>query len=310
MTGELISLFDQPHRHRPRSGARAATTTGRLARAARPGRLPRTTRPDRDQDRAAHRGRPDRDPHPAAGLLRRADRPRRVLPSRGHTAPSQRVRRARRRQREGPQGQLVRSRRPPAQPCRPGVHRTTDDRPVQRRGTDLGGPRPAGRGPWRCRQAAARDRARVRDRAEVHRPRALDTVTHAALRLGRTTARAADPHRARARHRGAHLDHRAHHPDRAAPSHHHRRDRQRVPEPVHLRGRPAGPAATRRRRPRPAQRNRPGPLPHQRAQDTPTPPAKSRSPPTRGSCGGTPTRSSPSPPTVSTASSPPAPKRT
>ena len=51
------------------AGARAATTTGRLARAARPGRLSRATRPDRGEDRAAHRGRPGRDPHPAAGLL-------------------------------------------------------------------------------------------------------------------------------------------------------------------------------------------------------------------------------------------------
>jgi len=38
------------------AGARAATTTARLARAAGPGRLPRPARPDRDQDRAAHRG--------------------------------------------------------------------------------------------------------------------------------------------------------------------------------------------------------------------------------------------------------------
>ena len=67
----------------------------------------------------------------------------------------------------------------------------------------------------------------------------------------------------------AHLDHRAHHPDRAAPSHHHRRDRQRVPEQVHLRGRPPRPAAARRRRPRPAERHRPRPLPHQRAQARP-----------------------------------------
>ena len=309
MTGELISLFDQPpapagsgrsrcHRHRP-TGPRHRT------------RPPTTDYPARSLRRSRRTPRPTRrDPHPAAGLLRRADRPRRVLPGRGDTPSPQRVRGAGRRQREGPEGQLVRSRRPPAQPCRPGVHRTADDRPVQRRGTDLGGPRPAGPGPRRRRQAAARDRARVRDRAEVHRPRALDTVTDAALRVGRTAARAADPHRARARHRGAHLDHRAHHPDRAAPPHHHRRDRQRVPEPVHLRGRPPRPAAARRRRPRPAQRHRPGPLPHQRAQARPHRRAESRSPPTRASCGGTSTRSSPSPPTVSSASSPPAPKRT
>ena len=67
----------------------------------------------------------------------------------------------------------------------------------------------------------------------------------------------------------AHLDHRAHHPDRAAPPHHHRRDRQRIPQPLHLRGRPARPAAARRRRPRPAERHRPRPLPHQRAQARP-----------------------------------------
>ena len=143
MTGELISLFDQPPAPaEPAPGARAATAAGRLARATRPGRPPRATRRDRREDRPAHRGRPGRDPDPAAGLLRRADRPRRALPSRGDTPSPQRVRGARRRQREGPQGQLVRSRRPPAQPRRPGVHLTADNGPVQRRGTDLGRPRP------------------------------------------------------------------------------------------------------------------------------------------------------------------------
>ena len=45
MTGELVSLFDQPPAPAGRpAGARAATTAGRLARAARPGRLSRATR--------------------------------------------------------------------------------------------------------------------------------------------------------------------------------------------------------------------------------------------------------------------------
>ena len=147
MTSQVISLFDQPTAGRPAAGAPTAAATGRLARATGPDRLSRTTRPDRSEDRAAHGGRPGRDPDPAAGLLRRADRTRRVLPGRSDSASSQRVPSAGRRQREGPEGQLVRSRRPPARTGRPSVHLTTEHRAVQRRGTDLDSPRPAGPDP-------------------------------------------------------------------------------------------------------------------------------------------------------------------
>ncbi|MGH8300564.1 MAG: recombinase family protein [Steroidobacteraceae bacterium] len=83
--------------------------------------------------------------------------------------------------------------------------------------------------------------------------------------VGRPAARAADQNSTSARHQRAHLDHRTHHPDRTTPPHHHRRDRQRLPEQIHLRSRQTSPPAPRRRRPRPAERHRPCPLPHQRA---------------------------------------------
>ena len=55
-----------------------------------PAALSRAARRDRQPDRAAHRGRPGRDPHPAARRLRRRGRPRRVLPGRSDP-PSRRT---------------------------------------------------------------------------------------------------------------------------------------------------------------------------------------------------------------------------
>ena len=72
-----LSLFDAargPAGRQRRSGAR---------RAGRRRRTPPPTRParrDRQHARAAHRGRPRRDPHPAARRLRRRRRPRRLVP--------------------------------------------------------------------------------------------------------------------------------------------------------------------------------------------------------------------------------------
>ena len=66
----------------------------------------------------------------------------RVLPGRSDQTPSQRVRAPRRRHRQSAQRQLVRSRRPPTHRRAPQLPLARRDRPVQRRGTDLGRPRP------------------------------------------------------------------------------------------------------------------------------------------------------------------------
>ena len=92
MTDELISLLDptQPLPD-PATGRPAGTTlprAGGLARTTRAGGLSRAGRRDRCEDRAAHRGRPGRDPRSAARLLRRADRTRRAFSSRGDAASS------------------------------------------------------------------------------------------------------------------------------------------------------------------------------------------------------------------------------
>ena len=68
--------------------------------------------------------------------------------------------------------------------ARPVARATDPDRPVQWRGTDLGRARPHRPGPRHHRPAAARDRARVRVRAEGRQPRDLDPVADAALRAG------------------------------------------------------------------------------------------------------------------------------
>ena len=57
--------------------------------------------------------------------------------------------------------------------------------------------------------------------------------------MGRSAAGAPDPHRPCPRHQRAHLDHRPHHRHRAAPPHHDRRARQRVPQQIRIRGRQA-----------------------------------------------------------------------
>ena len=105
-----------------------------LAGAAQPGGVPRAGRPARRQDRPQHGGRSGCDPHPAAGLLRRADRPRRSLPRRGDPASPQPVPFVDRRLESRPEGQLVRPRHQAAHRARPSVPVPADDRAVQRRG--------------------------------------------------------------------------------------------------------------------------------------------------------------------------------
>ena len=164
--------------------------------------------------------------------------------------------------------------------------------------------------PGAARQTAARRRARVRLRPESH-GREISTLSPTLrsawdgrpLALLTRTAPATRDQR-------AHRDHRSHHPDRARPAHHHRRARQRIPEPVPDLRLPPRPAAPRRRRPRTARKAPASAVPRRRAASTPTPPDRSRSPRTRASCGGTPTRSSPSRSTGSPGTSPPAPRRT
>ena len=93
MSDEVISLFDQPPAPAGQpAGARAPPPPADwpappdpVAYHGLPGAIVA-------KDRPAHRGRPGRDPDPAAGLLRRADRPRRALPSRSHPPSPQRVR--------------------------------------------------------------------------------------------------------------------------------------------------------------------------------------------------------------------------
>ena len=264
---------------------------GRVAGTAGPGRLSRTGRRDRRAARAEHRSGPSRDPHPAAGRVRRDDRPQLLLPGRSDQPPPQRVRAPRRRHRESEKGQLVRSRRATADRRAPQLPLARHDRPVQRRGADLGRPRPPRPRPRRARQTAARRRTRVRVRPESHVPRDLDAVPDTQVRVGRPAARAAHEDRAGDRHQRAHRDHRSHHPDRARPAHHHRRARQRIPEPVPDLRVPARPTAPRRRQPRTAERHRPCSSTSPRSCSTPTPAARSRSPTTPESCGGTPTRS-------------------
>ena len=91
---------------------------------------------------------------------------------------------ARRRHRESEKGQLVRSRRPPAHRRAPQLPLTRHDRPVERRGSDLGRPRPPGAGPRRARQTTARRRARIRVRPESHIPRDLDALADTHARRG------------------------------------------------------------------------------------------------------------------------------
>ena len=130
----------------------------------------------------------------------------------------------------------------------------------------------------------------------------LDAVADAALRLGRTAAGAADPHRPRARDRRAHLDHRPHHrtpscaatpPPSRSPTDSSTGSCSRAVRRVRLL--PEGGD------PDPLKGTGLRPLPRHACSSTPAPPGSSRSTPTRASCGGTPTRSSPSPPTASPA---------
>lgn len=92
-------------------------------------------------------------------------------------------------------------------------------------------------GSRRRRQAAAGRRTRICLGVEGHRPRDLDLVAAITLGLGRSATGALDPHRPGPRHRCAHLDHRSHHRQRAAPSHHPRRARERLHQQVRTRGR-------------------------------------------------------------------------
>ena len=109
---------------------------------------------------------------------------------------------------------------------------------------------PQGQDPGAQRQAAAGRRTRIRVSAEGHRPRDLD-LSRPALRLGRTAARAADPHRARDAPPSAHISIIGHITQtELAPPHHHRRARQRLPEQVPDLRVPSRATATRRRRPR------------------------------------------------------------
>ena len=114
---DSLSLLDQPPEDAP-DAAILPAPAGWPAPPAR-GRLPRAARRDRPEDRAAHRGRPRRDPDPAAGRVRRRRRPRRVLPGRGDPPSPQRVHAPRRRQRQGPQGLLLGPRPPPPRRRRP-----------------------------------------------------------------------------------------------------------------------------------------------------------------------------------------------
>ena len=84
--------------------------------------------------------------------------------------------------------------------------------------------------------------------------------------MGRSSARGADPHRARARDRRACRDHRPYHRHRAAPLRLSDRDRQRAAEPFPAPVSQTRQAAPRRRRPEPAQRHRPRALPRDHAQ--------------------------------------------
>ena len=114
MTGELISLFDQ-------NTSPATLASGQPAGATLPAPAGWPAAPDQ----AAYHGLPGAivakiapnteadpvDPRPAAGRVWRADRTRRAFPSRGDHASPARVRGPDRCEQQGPQGQLIRSRR-------------------------------------------------------------------------------------------------------------------------------------------------------------------------------------------------------
>ena len=167
-----------------------------MAGAARPGGLPRAARRDRQPDRAAHGGRPGRDPHPAAWS---ASAPRSAA---AHGSRSKRPgitptstcawwatsARARKGSSWDHVRRLIIDADPSLEPriltglsSGEGVIWAVRDPTAQDPGTH--------------RSATARDRARIRLRPEGLKPRDLDPVTDTTLRLGRPAAGDPDPHR-------------------------------------------------------------------------------------------------------------------
>ena len=128
---------------------------------------------------------------------------------------------------------------------------------------------PTSQDPGHQRSAAARDRARVRQRLEGRKPRDLDAIADTALRMGRSAAGDPDPHRPRARHQRAHRAHRPHHPARAPTAHHASSSSPTATSTGSCSSLPPPAAAPRRRQPRPAARHRPYPSPRRHAQARP-----------------------------------------